>query len=68
MIIIISFFVFSVPGADRRGEGEGEHLHVDTGGRTGALQRSGRAVEDAAGCHCTGAAQHQRGVSVYKPF
>lgn len=56
----------SVPGADRGGEGEGEHLRVDPGGRAGELQRSGRAVEDTAGDHHTEAAHHQRRVSVYK--
>lgn len=38
----------SVPGQDRRGAGEGERLDASLGGRTGELQRSGRAVEDAA--------------------
>lgn len=62
------FFVcdhLSVPGPDRRGEGEGERLHNDPGGRTGELQISGSAVEDAAGSHLTGAARHHAGVSVY---
>lgn len=58
----------SVPGADRGGEGEGERLHVDPGGRAGELQRRPRAVEDAAGGHRTGAGQHQRRVSVFKSF
>lgn len=51
----------SVPGPDRRGEGEGERLHIDPGGRAGELQGSGRAMEDAAGGHHTG-------VSVYKSY
>lgn len=51
----------SVPGPDRGGEGEGERLHIDPGGRTGELQGSGRAVEDAAGGHHTG-------VSIYKSY
>lgn len=58
----------SVPGADRRGAGAGERLYIDPRGRAGQLQRSGRAVEDAAGGDRTGAGQHQRGVSVYESY
>lgn len=57
--------MLSVPGADRGREGEGECFHVDYGEGAGELQRPGRAVEDEAGGHHTGAAQHQRRVSVY---
>lgn len=58
----------SVPGADRGGEGEGERLRADPGGRAGELQGSGGAVEDAAGRHGAGAAQHHARVSVYKSY
>lgn len=55
----------SVPGPDRRREGEGERLHRQPGGGAGELQGSGRAVADAAGDHHRGAAEHHAAVSVY---